>query len=119
MQTRLEQLLRKGTGDYGGLESHLQAAFRPVSPRPEFVGDLRRKLSHRAQHPELYSNLENGQVLLMVAVSLLSIVLVLVMSVRAIAVLLSALGLLQQVRRRGSEDSGGIQAPVGLTRGQA
>jgi hypothetical protein len=119
MQTRLEQLLKKGTSDYRGLETHLQATLRPVTPRPEFVGDLHRKLSHRAQHPELYAELEHGQVLLMIAISLLSIVLLLVLSARAIAMLVSALGFIQQTRRHERSAGRTVQAPIGLTRGQA
>jgi len=119
MHTRLEQLLNKGPTEYLGLERHLKATLKPVSPRPEFVGDLQRKLTQRALHPELDAQLENGQVLLIIAVSLLSVVLVVVMSVRAIAMLASAIGMLQHIRRQAREERGGIQATAGLTRGQA
>lgn len=119
MAKKLGTLQMKSKSEYHGLEAQLRAALRPISPRPEFVGDLRRLLDHRARHPELDSALDNGQVLLMIAVSLLSIVLVVVMSARAIALLASGLGMIQHLRQREQAERGGIRPAVGLTRGQA
>ena len=81
------------------VEGRLRDTLQPVQPRAEFVGSLRKNLDVRMDEYRRNPPLSRGQVILMVGVSLLSIVMLLVLSVRAMRVLLSGINGWRQGKR--------------------
>ena len=97
-----KQYIRKRHWDTPGLEDHLQSLLKPMSPRPEFIGDLRTRLKTYKDNPA-ESAPDSGQFLLVLAFSFLTVVAIVVMSIRIVLLLASALGLLYQYRRQQGE----------------
>jgi hypothetical protein len=90
--------------EYSGLEDELQSILRPVNPRPEFIGDLRSRLKNLKDFPD--ENVPDGaQFLLILAFSFLTVVAVVMMSIRVVLLMASALGMLQHYRRQRQQSS--------------
>lgn len=84
------------------LEMRLRNTLQPVTPRPGFVKDLRRKLvSYPA--PSVEPDSRMTQTVLVAVASLLSGALLLAMGVRAMLALVGALGAYAQFRRAGKQ----------------
>lgn len=92
--------------EYTGLEEELQSILRPVYPRPEFIGDLRHRLKNKVDDPD-DASAEGVRFLLVLALSFLTIVTVVMVSIRVVILMASAIGLLRQYQKQ-------RQRPVGL-----
>jgi hypothetical protein len=79
------------------VEPILDRALRPVVPRPEFVGGLRKQLAIQA--PPVKSGPSAWQYLLWVGAGLVSGVVLILAGLRAATALLVALGVIQQVKK--------------------
>jgi hypothetical protein len=79
------------------VEPILDRALRPVVPRPEFVGGLRKQLAIQPQ--PVKSGPSAWQYLLWVGAGLVSGVVLIVAGLRAATALLVALGVIQQVKK--------------------
>ena len=79
------------------LEPILDKALRPVVPRPEFVGVLRKRLANQVQ--PVKTGLSAWQYSFWVGAGLVSGVVLVVAGVRAATALLVALGVIQQVKK--------------------
>lgn len=85
--------------EISGLENQLQSVLRPLNPRPEFIGDLRTRLKSYSELPD--DQLPSGmQFLLILAFSLVTVLAMVAVSIRVVMVMLGALGMLSQLRRR-------------------
>ena len=82
------------------MERRLQAVLRPVKPRPEFVRDLRLQLVNQFNSLEPDPQMGSRQLLLVTAAGFLSGALILVLGIRTVLALLSALGVIHQVKRQ-------------------
>ncbi len=83
-----------------GIENRLQATLLPVSPRPEFVKDLKHRLLSPAEADASIVSSKPKQNVFVLAAGLLSGTVLIVLGVKAIIALLASLGLLQQVKSR-------------------
>jgi hypothetical protein len=90
---------RKET-DLSELEGRLSLALKPVMPRPEFVRDLRSQLLSQFNAMEPESKVNSRQWLLVSAAGFLSGILILVLGIRTVVTLLSALGIIHQFKRQ-------------------
>jgi hypothetical protein len=75
------------------LEARLQQALHPISPRPEFVSQLRYQLEYRASSPQKAEELSLVQFLLIALVSVISGTVLVILGIKSIVVLLDVLGL--------------------------
>ncbi len=82
------------------MENRLQAALQPVSPRPEFVKDLKRRLLSPSEADASIAANQPKQNIFMIAAGLLSGTVLIVLGVKAVIALLASLGLIQQVKRQ-------------------
>lgn len=82
------------------LESKLQGSLKPVSPRPDFVHDLRRQLTHQFEKLPDVTRFSRSNFLLMAIALLLCVFLVIILSIRAALTLIGAFSLLFQYRRQ-------------------
>ncbi len=82
-----------------GMENRLQATLQPVSPRPEFVKDLKRRLLSPSPADASIANSKPRQNVFMIAAGLLSGTVLILLGVKAVIGLLASLGILQQVKR--------------------
>jgi hypothetical protein len=83
-----EQLVNSSKDHFEALETRLNGLLKPVSPRPEFVTDLR----HRIQitgHPAWVSRFNNMQFFLILIAGVISGVLVVTMLARFLVNLLT------------------------------
>jgi hypothetical protein len=78
------------------LETQLEGLFRPVAARQEFVSGLRTRLEAPPSPPA--PRLDAGQFFLLGGLGILAALAVLILGIRAGMALLTALGLMQQVR---------------------
>jgi len=79
------------------VEPILDKALRPVAPRPEFVGVLRKRLANQVQ--PVKTGPSAWQYALWVGAGLVSGVVLVVAGARAATALLVALGVIQQVKK--------------------
>jgi hypothetical protein len=82
------------------MEAQLQAVLKPVVPRPEFVSDLKRRLTNKpeASVPIKIQEHDILQYGLLTAAGLLSGTLLLIFGVKAVVSLLNSLGVLQNLK---------------------
>lgn len=82
------------------LERHMQGVLKPVTPRPEFVRDLRRQLVSQFNNLEPEPGTNTRQLLLVSAAGFLTGTLILALGIRTVLALLSALGVIHQFKRQ-------------------
>jgi hypothetical protein len=99
-------------GNLEGVEARLEGMFVPVTPRAEFVRDLRRRLvTQFSLRPR--SDMGGQQALLIIIASALSFIMVLMVSLRTLLAVLTSLGLLYQYRHQlRQERQGRILPPL-------
>jgi hypothetical protein len=86
--------------DLSVIETRLQRSLRPVSPRPDFIKDLRNQLINQLQVLPTISRFGRSSVLWLAFLSILLVFGVLLMSLRAAILLLSFFTLFQQYQRQ-------------------
>ncbi len=96
---RMIASLKERMSNLGEVETRLEEMFTPVMPRPDFVRDLRHRLMAQFT-PKARAGMDNQQTMLIIAASLLSFVMVLMVSLRALLAVLTSLGLLYQYRHQ-------------------
>jgi uncharacterized membrane protein len=89
--------------DFGYLENRLQISLKPVSPRPDFVRDLKQQLTGQFEKLPSLSQISRSNVLLMAIALMVCVFMVIFLSIRAAATLISAFTLLYQYRRQAQE----------------
>lgn len=87
----------KYTYELGKVEPILAATLKPVTPRLEFVSDLRTRVASQPQPLKAQANL--WQYALWAGAGLVSGVVLIVTGVRAATAILVALGVIQQVKK--------------------
>lgn len=83
------------------IESILQSSLKPVSPRPEFIHNLRRGLMEYTFQGVDSSELDVGRTAIFALLGLVSLVFVFSLWIRLIMVIVSTLGMLQSARKKG------------------
>ena len=86
--------------DFRHLENKLQTSLKPVSPRPDFVHDLRQQLNSQFGKLPSLSQLSHSNAVMVIFGLILCIILLIFFSVRAAVTLISALSLLYQYRHQ-------------------
>jgi uncharacterized membrane protein len=86
--------------DFYYLENKLQTSLKPVSPRPDFVADLKQQLNFQFKKLPSLSQLSQSNAVLVAFALILGIILLIFFSVRAAITLISAFSLLYQYRRQ-------------------
>jgi len=86
--------------DFRHLENKLQTSLKPVSPRPDFVHDLRQQLNGQFSRLPSLSQLSHSNAVMVTFGLILCIILLIFFSVRAAVTLISAFSLLYQYRRQ-------------------
>lgn len=100
MRNRRPHRYQSARVEFDRLENRLQSTFRPVQPRPEFVGNLRRQLSAQEFLSVVQPGLSPVNFIIILTLTLISTMLIVAMSVRTVAMLVGAFGLWQQIRRQ-------------------
>ncbi|RPH75322.1 hypothetical protein EHM76_01920 [bacterium] len=80
--------------------TYLQAGLRPVSPRPEYVRDLRQRLMREKDAKASMSKPELVKFSLITVAGLLSGTVLLVFGFRAVMALLESRGVFQQIKEQ-------------------
>jgi len=86
--------------DLHAIETRLQRSLRPVSPRPDFITDLRKQLVNQLQVLPTISRFGRSSVLWLALLLVLLIFSAFLMSLRAAILLLSILTLFRQYQRQ-------------------
>jgi hypothetical protein len=81
------------------IETRLQRSLRPVSPRPDFITDLRKQLVNQLQILPTISRFGRSSVLWLALLLVIMVFGVFLLSLRAIVLMLSIVALLQQYIR--------------------
>ena len=79
------------------MERYLQTSFRPVAPRPDFVTDLKTRLTQESKRFSSRSTVL--QYVLLSLAGVLTSALLILAGMRAVVTLLGVLGILHQMRR--------------------
>jgi hypothetical protein len=80
----------------GNMERYLQTSFHPVTPRPDFVTDLKTRLSQESKRFSSRSTVL--QYVLLSLAGVVTSVLLIFAGMRAVITLLGVLGILHQMR---------------------
>lgn len=88
--------------DLSALESKLQRSLRPVSPRPDFISDLRKQLVNQLQVLPTVSRFGRSSVLWLALLLMLLILGGFLLTLRSAILLVSLVTLLQQSQRQNS-----------------
>lgn len=86
--------------DLRAIETRLQRSLRPVSPRPDFITDLRKQLVNQLQVLPTISRFGRSSVLWLGLLLVLLIFSVFLLSLRAAILLLSIFSLFRQFQRQ-------------------
>ncbi len=86
--------------DLSAIETRLQRSLRPVSPRPDFITDLRKQLVNQLQVLPTISRFGRSSVLWLALLLVLLFFTMFLLSLRAVILLFSILTLFQQYRRQ-------------------
>jgi hypothetical protein len=95
----IKQLFGLRTEPVSDVESYLEYAFTPVTPRVEFVDMLRRSLRTQWDEPYEEPLSDSARTMLIGTAAFLAGTVALVMGIRAVITLLASLGLLHQMRK--------------------
>jgi hypothetical protein len=109
-------LTMKGKDDYvsnesqdlHAIETRLQRSLRPVSPRPDFITDLRKQLVNQLQVFPTISHFGRSSVLWLALLFVLLVFSLFLLSLRAAVLMLSLLTLLQQYQRQNKVGQGRV-----------
>jgi hypothetical protein len=86
--------------DLRAIETRLQRSLRPVSPRPDFITDLRKQLVNQLQVLPTISRFGSSSVLWLALLLVLLFFTMFLLSLRAVILLFSIITLFQQYRRQ-------------------
>ena len=86
--------------DYADIEGRLEATFWQVPPRETYVGELQRKLVQQMKSLPTGSTLNALHVVIVLLAGILTSFLIVVLSIRVLLTVLTAVGLLYQYRRQ-------------------
>jgi len=92
---------RKQPGDITEIESRLQNVMTPLAPRREFVSTLRQQLARYEKDPRYYETFGPSRAILIAAAGFFTGAIILVLGIRAVITILTALGLLHQFGQQG------------------
>jgi hypothetical protein len=86
--------------DFSDLESQLDAALQPIAPEDDYVRALRNKLAIQWGMPHENTSTDTQGILMLIGAALLSGILVLLLSIRAVLTIAATIGLLHQVKHQ-------------------
>ena len=92
--------------DLSAIETRLQRSLRPVSPRPDFIKDLRKQLVNQLQVLPTISRFGRSSVLWLALVLILLVFGVFLMSLRAAILIFSFVTLFQQYQTQSRTGQG-------------
>ncbi len=103
----LKTAFKRRTKDIRDFEDRLAATLKPVTPPDEFVRGLREKLLAQIKATEPEKRLSTRQLALIMLAGLLSVVLLIVVSIRTIISLIMSLKVVTRLGKRtsGSKES--------------
>lgn len=90
--------------DYSEIEGRLEDTFWKVSPRENYVGELHKKLIQQMKNLPGDTTLNALHVVVVLLAGVLSSFLIVVLSIRVMLSLLTAIGLLYQYRKHVQEE---------------
>ncbi len=96
----LRRTYRRKEENFVVLESELQQTFKPISPRAEFVRDLREQLLLQLGDAVQRSTELPSRRLVFAAATFISGVVILVIGIRTVMTLLALLAMLQRIRQQ-------------------
>ncbi len=96
----MKSAIKRRTKDIRDFEDRLAATLKPVRPPDEFVRGLREKLLAQIQATEPENRISTRQFALIVLAGLLSVVLLVVASIRAIISLILSLRVISRLWKR-------------------
>jgi hypothetical protein len=95
-QNKFEETANNSTKIILDLEKKLETVLKPVTPRTEFVYELKQNL-YNPDYKRKY--LESAEWMLLIAASFFSIFILLFIGIRSVVMLISALGIIRQYAR--------------------
>ncbi|MGD9092623.1 MAG: hypothetical protein PVF74_07225 [Anaerolineales bacterium] len=100
MTNLLRSIFLKNDQDFSDIEGQLESTFWRVSPSERYVGELRNRLIQQMKTLPTDSTVNAIHLVLILLAGILSSFLIVIVSIRVMVTLITALGLLYQYRRQ-------------------